>query len=536
MSDTPEERQALPLSPWPRVEEPGKKARREGVVLALMLSLGLALRLYGLGFQSIWIDEARSLAWAKLGLESIVYEGAHDNQTPLYFILLRAWMRLGPGTETWARLLSALLGTAFIGVFYLFVREIAERPVPLISAGLLALSPFAVWHSQDARMYTLMMVSSYVGLLSLLQYVRRGGRGLLVGSGLALECALYSHFYMLFLLPVLLMFLWLSRRDIPAHRLRGAVLAVASVGVGYLPWIVTVLTTSRLDAGFYKPISILSVPYALYAFSVGYSLGPSVAELHNEELISATLRAHMPVILSVTCVFGTACLRGLARVRSCCGRFGPLVYLLLSLPIVFPVVVTLVSRVTFNARYAIAAFPAYLLVLGVGVATIRPRPLSALVGGGLAALMVASLVGHYCDPGYAKADSRAAYHLIRARKQPGDCVLVLGVTDAFRYYEGGELGSRWLDLRHRDRIRDAEKALREWSGECSGLWVVSGRSWEDDPFGVADNLVGRYFRRVEERSLPGVQVTQYRSRNFDLDRIRSPKGRKNGSRKWDPRW
>lgn len=498
---------------------PRQEGRRsiEGLAVALVMLVGLALRLYGLGSESVWIDEAQSLSWADLGVKTIVYEGAHYNQAPFYFILLRAWMGLGYRTEVWARLLSALLGTAFIGVFYLFLREVARRPVPLVSAGLLAISPFAVWHSQDARMYTLMLVSSYTGLFLLLRYLRGGGRTLLIGFGLALECALYSHVYILFLLPALFLFLWLSRRDIAPNRLRAAVFATVLVAAGYLPWMWAVLNASRIEAGFYRPIGVFSIPYALYAFSVGYSLGPSVTELHNQEQTSATLLAHAPVILLVTASFGVAFLRGLARGRMYCGRAWSLVTPFLFLPIAFPVLVTLVSHVTFNARYAIASFPMYLLVLGIGVVSLRSRAMSGLLGGGLAALMVASLVGHYHNPEYAKADSRAAYRMIETRKQPGDCVLVIGVTDAFRHYEGGRIESRQLDLRYRDRIHAAEEIVRDWSAECSGMWVVAGRTWEDDPFDVVEDLVGKYFRPLEESFLPGLKVTAYRSRVLHVD-------------------
>jgi hypothetical protein len=271
---------------------------------------------------------------------------------------------------------------------------------------------------------------------------------------------------------------------------------------------------SKLEAGFYRPIDLFSLPYALYAFSVGYSLGPSVAELHDRGRTGVTLLAHWPAILLVAALFGVGFLVGLARARRYCGRFSALPILLLVLPVLFPVLVTLMSRVTFNARYAIVSFPAYLMFLGIGLSSLRFHVMSRLLEGGIAALMVTSLVANYCDPVYAKADSRAAFHLIEARKRPGDCVLVIGVTEAFRHYEEGALQSRWLDFRQRDRLRAAEEALREWSMECSGLWLVAGRTWEVDPFDVVDDLISKYFRLAEKGNLPGLRIVQYHSLNF----------------------
>jgi uncharacterized membrane protein len=455
-----------------------------------------------------------------LGITSIVREGANYNQTPLYFILLRGWMMLGSGTDVWARLLSALLGTAFIGVFYSFACEVADKPVPIVSTTLLTLSPLAVWHSQDARMYALMLTSAYLGLLLLLRYLRKGSKAWLVGACVAIECSLYTHLYMIVLLPVVLLFVWIARRCIARDRLRGAVVGVLLVGVGYAPWIWAVMALSKLEAGFYRSIEVLSLPYVMYAFSVGYSMGPSVMQLHDRERTSAILLAHWETIFLVAALFGTVFLLGIARVRAYCGRSRALVALLLILPVVCPMVITLTSRVTFNARYAIVAFPAYLLILGVGLSSLRFRVMSRIIGAAIIGLMLISLLAHYYDPKYAKADTRAAYNLIETRKHPGDCVLVVGVSEAFRHYEEGASQSRWLDFRQRDRLGVAEKALQEWSIECSGLWLVAGRMWEVDPYGVVDDLVGKSFRSVESSDLPGLEITRYRSLNFHANESR----------------
>lgn len=480
------------------------------VVLAIVC-LGLLLRILSLGSQSIWIDEALSLDYAKMSMGSIVYEGAHFNQAPVYFLILKIWMHLGLWTETWARLLSALSGTAFIGIFYLVARRLLKGPAPLISAALLAVSPLAIWHSQDARMYGLMLLFSYAGLWLLLRYLDEGSMLSLVVSGILLELALYTHLYIVFLLPVLVLFLWFSRKEISPSRFKGALTALFIVGVGYLPWIWAVVTSSLLAAGFYRPISALSLPYALYAFSVGYSLGPSVGELHDHQKTYSLIQHHWPVIVLVTGAFGIAFIAGLVNLRRSCIRFRSLVLLLLIIPTLLPVAVTLMSQVTFNARYAILSFPIYLLLVAVGLTSLNSRVLAGVLGGGIALSTLLSLYGHYFDSVYAKADSRAAYQLIQERKGSDDCILVLGVTEAFQHYEGGTVQSRWLDLRRRDRLAAADQTLEGWSKECPRMWLVAGRLWESDPYHVSEALVAKYFRPIEEQEFPGLKVTEYRS-------------------------
>ena len=486
---------------------------RRVIGVGLLLVLGLLLRLYHLGSQSIWVDEGHSLTLARLGPMQIIDEAMQTDHPPLYFLALHAWLKVWPDTEGSARLFSALLGTAFIVVLYRFCREMFSRATSLLTSVFLALSPWAVWHSQDARMYPLALVFSYLAFTLFFSYLRSGSPLRLIGFILALVASLYTHLYCISAFPVLLIYLGWVRHDLVPGRLRRMMEAILLAGLCWLPWVPVILSAHHAP-GFYKPITPLSLPYALYVFSVGYTLGPSAAELRPLVKDGSIPLHHIPLIATAALLFGTVLIRGLWDLSKRAKGRRSFVLLLFGVSLLLPVAVTFFNhRIDFNPRYAFVAFPAYLIVLATGFLSIKRRRVRTLVGAGVLALIGWSLYSHYTDSHYAKEDARAAFRLVNATQAPGDCVLVIGIAWAYQYYEeyyeGTPVHSRWLDFRSPGRLQATEAALQEWRQSCQTLWLVSGRDWEEDPMGLAVPMLEKWFSPVEETILTGVRVVRF---------------------------
>src|SRR4051794_38796584 len=66
-------------------------ARRSAAWLTLIVLAALGLRGYGLGWRSLWFDEAFSWRLAEFPVSELVTRVRHDNHTPLYFLLLKGW-------------------------------------------------------------------------------------------------------------------------------------------------------------------------------------------------------------------------------------------------------------------------------------------------------------------------------------------------------------------------------------------------------------------------------------------------------------
>jgi mannosyltransferase len=144
-----------------------QSSKRPTLLLLAIIALGTFLRLYHIGANGLWIDEAFSIWMARQPPgEMLQWLVRIDQHPPLYYLLLHVWMRLGDGEAT-LRALSALCSTLTIPVIYLLGRCLAGQKVGLLAALILAVSPFHVHFAQEARMYALLALNASLAMLAL---------------------------------------------------------------------------------------------------------------------------------------------------------------------------------------------------------------------------------------------------------------------------------------------------------------------------------------------------------------------------------
>jgi mannosyltransferase len=122
------------------VKVAGKSITKYGVTLLAIILIGFFLRIYQLGTQSIWIDEAYSIWISKLAVPQMVQTTAGDVQPPLYYLLLHYWMMVFSTSKSAVRLLSALFGVLAIPMIYVVGRQLFNKEAGLVGALILALS------------------------------------------------------------------------------------------------------------------------------------------------------------------------------------------------------------------------------------------------------------------------------------------------------------------------------------------------------------------------------------------------------------
>jgi 4-amino-4-deoxy-L-arabinose transferase-like glycosyltransferase len=221
---------------------------RTSIVLALLTLAALGLRLLLLGKHGFWDDEMIVAFVIRQPLAAIFRDVmVNDSHPPLYHMLLRLWT-LALGGDLWTmRLFSAAIGAACVPATYMLGREATgERRAALLAAALMAVAPFQIFHSQQARMYPLLtLVVALVALLFARAW-RRGGwwRWLLVA--VCCTAGVYTHVYFWFSLLGLnvwpLAETWRARR-IDWRHWAGAVLAQTTVVLLFLPFVSTMFGT-----------------------------------------------------------------------------------------------------------------------------------------------------------------------------------------------------------------------------------------------------------------------------------------------------
>jgi mannosyltransferase len=122
-----------------------------------------------------------------------------ESTPPIYYALAWAWSRIFGSGEVGMRSLSALAGTASIGIVYLAVLALPlRRRAALIAAAIVAVNPVLIWFSQDARAYALVFLLTALSFLFFARARRSGSRRDLGWWAVSSALALATHYFAAF--------------------------------------------------------------------------------------------------------------------------------------------------------------------------------------------------------------------------------------------------------------------------------------------------------------------------------------------------
>lgn len=152
------------------------------LVIIIALAGGF-LRVLLLGTKGMWLDETFSVWLANQNVADMLqWIVKIDQHPPLYYLLLHFWVGFFGDSPYFARLLSALFGTATIPVIYLIGKRISGTVVGLSAAVFLALSLFNIYFAQETRMYTLLTFNASVAIYALVRLLTDPRSTKLIGS------------------------------------------------------------------------------------------------------------------------------------------------------------------------------------------------------------------------------------------------------------------------------------------------------------------------------------------------------------------
>jgi hypothetical protein len=139
------------------------------VIISITL-FGGWLRVLLLANKGMWLDETFSVWLANHSVADMLqWIVKIDQHPPLYYLLLHYWIARNGDTPYYARLLSVLFGAGTIPIIYLIGRRMSGAVVGFAAAVFLALSPFNIYYSQEARMYTFLMFNAAVAIYALVR-------------------------------------------------------------------------------------------------------------------------------------------------------------------------------------------------------------------------------------------------------------------------------------------------------------------------------------------------------------------------------
>ena len=143
----------------------------EKYMILVILLLASVIRFTGLVKRDFWYDESFTGIAVKESFHDMVVMIINDVHPPLYYIALKMFSMFFNYSVFGIRLFSAIFGVLCVWAVYLVAKELFDRKAGLWSAFVVAVSPFAIQYSQEARMYSmlvfLILMSAYFFLLGL---------------------------------------------------------------------------------------------------------------------------------------------------------------------------------------------------------------------------------------------------------------------------------------------------------------------------------------------------------------------------------
>jgi mannosyltransferase len=344
----------------------GSRRTQTGIwAVALLIAGASLLRLETLGARPLWADERAVHAFVveaeRQGFRAAArVQGGHQTEaqlSPLHVAVVVATTRVLGDSPVSLRLPSALAGIATVALVIALGTALFGRRAGLVAGALTALSPYQIEYAQDARAYALFVALATAQLLAWFRYAATHRRVWLIAFGACGVASTYAHHLGLLCQAALFAIAVataagdrLASHPPSSHRALGRrqVLALAAtfaaIGLSYLPQLPSLL--GFLRSGVAEPLVLLSpTPRFLHELAGRWGAGRGAAAWLYALCFAAGV---------------------LAGIRA--GRPSPSLLWWIVCPIA---VFSLVPfSKFFDARYLMAAQPAFLLLVAHGAVTL----------------------------------------------------------------------------------------------------------------------------------------------------------------------
>lgn len=455
---------------------PGRGRRVATGAAVVVLAISLVARF--VAPPALWLDEAQSVAIARLPVPGLLAALRQDGSPPLYYLLLHYWMEVFGSGAAAVRGLSGVISVLTLPLIWRIADQVGGRQTAFALLVLWATSPFAIRYASETRMYSLLILLTVLEAAALRAVIRSQGKWPVLGLGVVTGAMLLTHLWAFHLVAVIGV---LALIELRTHH-RPAVRVLVGLGLGlvaFAPWVPSLLVqTAHTGTPWAGQQGFWTLSVALDAWAGGFDPGA--------RLLSTAL-----VLLVALGVLGVADARRPAQVllvlrprRSRCQLLT-----VCAGTLVVGSVVSLVTGSGVAGRYTAVALPAFLALAALGVAA-----LPTARGRGTVLAVVAALALAIAVPALRTPRTQAA-EVARALRAaaPGDVVVFcpdqLGPAVSRLAPSGLDLVT-YPDLRPADRVDWTDYAQRVTAVPSATVaaavlqragnrpvWVVTGRGY-----------------------------------------------------------
>lgn len=523
-----------------------------GAWFAAIVALGVALRWLSLNNRSFWLDETTAVRQAQWSIPEMLRRMSDNVHPPLFHTLLHYWIRSVGSSEVAVRCFALAWGILAIGLTFWAAAAIYDRRTALLASAIVAISPFFIWYSQEARMYTMMLCFSLLALGSMWKAMETGRTRWWILYALSIAAGIMTQYFFGFLVIAQGLYFLFGHVRSRVRSLRDSGTARTRLTS---PW--GVFHDAPQLWGWLGSLAVMALPLAWWVpqvvvhrdlfrgvsgpFNYGWS-PPAFGPHFNEQILvpvewlfgfhtTAVMRGL--VAMWPLAITGAFVLGGMARTVSDKTRY------VLTAGVGGAAMISLLGfwQPILEARYFTAVGIPLVIAAGKLLSGLRRRSLLPML-----AVMVAVSAVCWTDQAYnpdsiIKWDNRSAMGIVADGYRPGDAVLLLPyfVTSITQYYLPPDIYAVVEPLPSfdkRGRVRNTRPQLaadlERKVGGARRVWVIA--TWQETPrialdrANVGDWLAENDYRLVTDHRLRQIRVTLYETTPAPPEPFFQPEG------------
>ncbi len=505
---------ANPTSPRTVIEAAStiSTSRAEWLFLVVVLVYATGLRLWGLTDQSLTMDEVNDISVARSDGDLFDLVKGGKRFPPLYHLILRGWFALFPG-DLAGRWLAVFLGLLSILVVWRLARNIAGPQVGFWAAVFVSMSPFHIWYSQESRVYGLFLL---LAALSLLWFARAIESDTPRDWAVFMMCAtagLFTHYYFILVVATTAALVIMSRRG--WGRLRAPFLAYAGIAAACVPWLILLFRDLEGDWGASRTsaFGVASLGFTFASFITGYTVGPSLRELHSLPPANAAL-SFLPWVIFIGFAVAVLIWSGLSTLRNSPWRFYLVV--IAFLPVFVVGIGSEIGPFGFNVRHVIWVYLPVAIWAGAGLARWRQSPIIVAAGLAIFTVFGIALCNRHLVDRYRNEDAAAVGRFLESSATVAPVLVSaeymarpvdFSLSDSWQVFAVRNVGLDGAGL------AAALRTISEHVDHEGPFWFAYSRSFHGDPGGFLLNELSTRTRMDHVASFAG----------FDLYHIEFPR-------------
>lgn len=364
--------------------------------LSIILLVGIVLRFYKLEYQSPWGDELYTMinTTTDKSFFEIFQNLKIDVHPPLYYYIVHVFNFILGNTLFSARFVSFIFGVlGFYGI-YLLGKELFNKKVATIAVALLVVNYFHIYHSQEARMYGMLFVTTAFSFYFLIKFIKNPTLKSALWHSVFASLMIYTQFFALFTLfaeyLILLFFIIKPVQTTQKKFFSYTLISGVLTAIMYIPSWIIFFSMSKRDS-FWIARPEVDVYTVMFKEFFGFAEIPLII-------------AFLAVILFFIKLFQRSERANLQidpkEEKQTFAFFILFVWIIITL--IIPLVLSFINLPMIVSRYFINILPALLILIAAGLNYIKNDVVKIT-------LVVTFLLFSYCDVVFVKAFYRGIF-------------------------------------------------------------------------------------------------------------------------------